>query len=273
MSYYNILNSMRVGVKEKHTPITRSVNLMCAILDGVTYSKLYEEPFWRPGPQGTTGDPDCALEKMHHNATNLHADLRVDPAGNSYNIHKFIPKLLEDIRTELSKSAVPPVYLRDLFLRHVDTTTYPDDPYLDKINKLVEKLFLDHSDKLNHFCTPFVLIQSTNPVDPWAWANFIKDFGALTLKDLFSKKTKANLSAAVADAIRAGILKDLGKRLPLVYTDAEGKEKVEKLDIPNGGNSSKCYYNETKEEFECIASFPYHWCNLTEDGECSAMSD
>jgi hypothetical protein len=64
MSYYDVRISMDAQ-NQAWTTVIGSVNLMCELLKGVSYSTLYEEPFW------INNSTTCACAKLMLNATNL----------------------------------------------------------------------------------------------------------------------------------------------------------------------------------------------------------
>lgn len=274
MAYYSVLS----GMDDKAlTPIVRSVNLMCALLDGVTYGTLYEEPFWSPSTDsGEPGDPNCALERIYKNANNLHDDLKSDPNGGYFAVDIHVKDLMTKIRGRLNTYGAPPAHLKGLFLRNLKAQSHPPEPddfYLSKIHDHVYDLFTDRSigNRLNHFCTPFMKHQThgNSPVDAGPWGRFIGAFRDATLRQLFEERTKADYGKEVKEAKKHGILIDRSKTIPFVTISESGTEARYELMTPSGGNSKRCDGSGSA----CATSIPSHWCNLTASGECSAMSD
>ncbi len=266
MAYYDV----RSGMDDKTlTPIVRSVNLMCALLDGITYEDLYEKPFWKPvsARLPTIGDPACALERMFMNAATLHIDLNTTPGGTAYPVGTLIATMLSSIRTDLMQNGVPRVHLNGLFLRKVATGGHVEDPHLKKVHDHVKALLNTSGTKLRHFCTPFMHKQATSTVGTTEWQNFIYACRTKTLKDLYATERKAVLGVAVKKACNAGILIDHGKPLIFTKTSKSGKKSQVRIMTPSGGNSRKCTGTT------CGPSVPTDWCNTTSDGHCSSMSD
>lgn len=266
MAYYDV----RSGMDDKTlTPIVRSVNLMCALLDGITYEDLYEKPFWKPlsARLPSIGDPNCALERMFVNAATLHIDLNTTPGGAFYPVGTLIATLLADARNDLIQNGAPQIRLNGLFLRKVNAGTHPHDPHLKSIHDRVKNLHQDHGTKLRHFCTPFLHKQATSPVGTTEWQNFIYACRTKTLKDLYATEKKAVLGVAVKKACKAGILIDHGNPLIFTKTSKSGKKSRVRIMTPSGGNSRRCTGTT------CGPSDPTDWCNTTSDGVCSSMSD
>lgn len=270
MAYYDV----RDGMCDKTlTPIVRGINLMCALLDGLTYNNIYNEPFWRPSAGPGPGDPSCALERIYANANRLDDELKTNPCGGPYDVDRYVKELLDDIRDILRNATAPPIRLNGLYLRNVSTTGHVENAHLLRIHDAINTMYRNTGDNMKHFCTPFMLMQTTNPVDPQDWDLFIRDCGDKTLTSLFKTETKANLGTAIQAAKAAGILVDMSKQLSCDHLQEDGKTVSLMFYSPGGGNAKKCYYNATTGTYSCIASYPYHWCNLTDTGECSAMSN
>lgn len=266
MAYYDIRSGMN---DKKITPIVRSVNLMCALLDNITYETLYEQPFWKPimPSRPTVGDPNCALERLFKNAATLHFDLNTTPSGTPYPIGALIAATLAEIREYLIENGAPPIRLNGLFIRKVAKGTHPHDPHLKNFHDRVKLLHQAHGAKLRHFCTPFLHKQATSPVNNTDWQTFISACRTKTLTDLYATEKKAVLGVAVKKACNAGILIDHGNPLTFTKTSKSGKKSRVRIKTPSGGNSRKCTGTT------CGPSVPTDWCNTTTDGHCSSMSD
>lgn len=271
MSHFDIMSRIKSTTP---TQVTRSTNLMCALLNNITYNDLYESPFWRPGAAGEPGDPNCALERMRSNAANLPDELNTDPDGSSYDVRARITTLLDAIREILNPQGTPPVHLRGLFIRNVSLGASAEDPFLLRIHDLIAALRTNTGDNLHHFCTPFMEMQKSNnyPVMQTDWNEFIAVCGRYTLVQLFANVTRASVGSSIHKAKRLGIMTDQGRKLSFTFTNDEGESSTVYAFAPNGGNSLKCYI-DAEGDHSCVASFPYHWCNLTDDDVCSAMSD
>lgn len=263
--YYDV----RTGMDNKNwTPVVGSVNLMCALLKDINYSKLYDAPFW------INGDNTCAVEMLKSNAQNLHPDLMINANGAPAKIHDWLFFLFDSIAQQLSKDGVPPVHLKHLFLRDVtlidlNPVIAAENAALNDINTKLTDFFSSHGDKMNHFCTPFMYMQSSKTfISNADWGEFISNCGHHNLRQLFSLERKSTKGNAVNRARTNFILKDKSKSLPYIVVDARGSEDTLHLFTPNGGNSRICQNGSS-----CVASAPDNWCSLTEGGVCSAMSD
>lgn len=260
MSYYDV----RIGMDDKNTTsIVRSVNLMCALLKDVDYETLYEKPFFE------AMNPECALNRMYFNAFTLHSDLNVNPAGKQYLVGPYIAEMLQELIILLIDPAAPPVHLKYLFLRHVDNASTGEDYYLYRIYMRLQKLFADHGDNLNHFCTPFMKMQMEDTyIDPLHWQDFMNNCRRHHLRQLFSLERGTAKGTAIANARSRFILTDGSKFIPYLYITKPVEGDPVHVTTPSGGNSRICQNGNS-----CVSSIPSNWCNLTEGGVCSAMSD
>src|SRR5690606_5651668 len=70
--------------RQPASELTRSINLMCYLLRGITYNQLYRDPILRD----TTGMPEYKhlFDKLIENASALPGDLQVDADGNEYDV-------------------------------------------------------------------------------------------------------------------------------------------------------------------------------------------
>ncbi len=231
------------------TPLTRGINLMVYLLDGVTYSELYSKPL-------SDGTVTSGLGKLMANADALdqHPDLQTDPQGNSYDVKAQLvgpSGVLTQIESMLKAAGYPAdAHLDTLFLEKAAAGSP-----LAEIVSLLSKFFIDAGGRMNHFCTPFLYMQEHDSyITPGEWSNFIGACGDRTLGELY-QADKWSIRKAVQQAKKNKILIDNSKS---VGTYA-----------PQGGNGKWCSNNS------CVDSGdPETWCNLIEDGsECSPMSD
>lgn len=234
--------------REMHTtPLTRGINLMCYLTDGVTYVELYQKPL-------SDGSPTSALGKIIANAQALdqHPELQTDPDGNRYDVKAELvgPKgVLTQIEAILQAAGYPDVHLGDLFLAKAKEGTP-----LAEIVRLFQEFFVNAGGRMNHFCTPFMYMQEKDTyVTAEDWEDFTQGLGNTTLGQLYLSSDDT-LRKHAQRARESKILVDNSKSVGN-YT-------------PGGGNGRWCIENQ------CVESGnPQTWCNMVEDGsECSAMS-
>lgn len=266
---------------------TRSINLMCAILDGITYGELYDTTFH-------DDSDNSILDRLIVNANNLHRDLQIDASGNVYNITAVLAGnagVFVQIRTILEATGYPKFDLKELFTTKIyGGITTRKKLVFQIIVGLLEEVHTpppgSNEDRMYHFCVPFLTIQKervpSGSVPPKSSPNendidyFIDNLGDLEMKDFYqefveqpNKPTRTKRREVSKHALAHCIFKEYGRpHKPLIVAGADGNNMHCEEDGNGGHHCVTCGGNP--------ATHPEHWCNDYVQGNvnyCTLGSD
>jgi len=188
------------------TPWTRSVNLMCHLLQGITYKHLYGDPVVR----GSGGSH--LFDELLANAKSIHDGLQYDADGKKHTVREELVSVFSDIVTLVDTyNRVPGA--RNLVLGELYYPAATPEPVLDALKLAIVLRFeaiSDRDTKMRHFCAPFVDIQMGRAhfATQQNMDNFLRDLGAREMVEFFTKHPRAHSErVAVRDATAAGILR------------------------------------------------------------------
>lgn len=141
----------------KESEWTRSVNLMCHILNGVDYQTLYGDKILKQ-----SGGGRHLFDRLLRNATNLPKKLLVDADGIDYpEIESVLTGAFGDIKTMIEAYPDYEIELGEFFF--TPRVEQPEPGSIDEVkNYMIDRLDYIHDStdgKMRHFCTPFVEIQ------------------------------------------------------------------------------------------------------------------
>ncbi|MCF6284687.1 MAG: hypothetical protein L3K26_05825 [Candidatus Hydrogenedentes bacterium] len=243
----------------KHSPdvarAIKSVNLMCFLLDDVTYNELYRDDFRVAIPK--------ILAQAEKLGKNKHSSLNRGAYDDDFPIKDLLVGAFTDIRDNIA--ANPPVTLGNLF--YLDPTT-KEDYILSRLDTLYSKSYQYGSNdcELDHLCCPFRYFQQ-NPADRDDGTNlrdFLGAWGDKKMIQLYIERKKDYPSAKI-DQIRNartnGILHDRSAKFSL-----DPKSTVKPSFVTNPfANGLIC------DGGVCATGAPSDWCNDA-SGSCSAAS-
>jgi len=226
MPYFDVKQIARRKIYDGIGP--RSINLMCAMLEGITYNQLYGEPFHhRPG----SGVPPSTLDRMIDNINNLHLELQ---RGAATEDRIVVDKLAGEsgafvnIRNKFVEQGYPELRLRTLFYQDpTHGTTQADEVarYMIEQFEAVHTPDSSGEDQMYHFCVPFLTVRKgriplagTTPRPKRApqtadLDEFLQHFGVLTMRHLYDVYTRdyCTRRPAAQRALDRCILKEHGR--------------------------------------------------------------
>lgn len=227
---------------------TRSINLMCAILRGITYRELYTHDF-----HDDSGN--SVLDRMLYNINNLHPDLQVGATTNSRIV---IPILagpngaFTRIHALLSLPGMPRIKLGKLYHeKRVHPTTDMEKTLRNFIVDTLDGVHTATNDQMFHFCVPFISIQmGTRPTRPseTEFNRFISVLGKKTLQEFY------NASYTMAEKERAIIARKQGILREKRPDSSRPPRTVVKV---TNGNGYVCINNQSC----CLTEDENNWCN------------
>lgn len=166
LTYFDVRRRQRHDQTGKRQEIPRemSINLMCFLLRGIDYGKLYDEPIVPTGRRHLFDD-------LIRNASELPPDLLVDADGNSYPnlISEFtkpdgsgafdeIKVLIDQYNQSDNADRKNNIFLGELFWKTPAQETYaPLRAVKEGIANALHKI-TDGKPAMRHFCAPFVPI-------------------------------------------------------------------------------------------------------------------
>lgn len=270
----------------KDTIAARSINLMCEVTKGLTYSAIYDSSFHynpanNPGPGNPPipADPSdrSPLDQMIHNVINITDSTLKRGASNNTEI--VIDQLtsatgaLTLMKADLIAQGYPDLKLGTLFHKMAAQTSGAERKGFEAIIKRLEDLHgYDPAnalkDQMFHFCAPFLTIQGgrvpklgetpiekSMPDEPGFRNNFLKWIGPLTMQDLYDKfdvkhPNYTEIRNAAKYALAHCILKE--------YRPADTRPAEPISTEGAGGNSRYCQGNGNG----CAdCTHPDDWCN------------
>lgn len=241
---------------------TRSINLMCAILRGITYKELYDTPFHdRSG--------NSPLDRIIFHINNLHPDLQVGATGNSRIVIPILAGTggaFARIRLVLNEPGTPEIKLGDLFhQKRLHPTLHTGLKLKNFIVDTLESVHTSTNDPMYHFCVPFLKIQldSTRPrpTEP-EYRRFITKLGHKTLQDFYESPYNDEERNAAIAARQLGIFKE--KR-------PQGSKPGGPTTKTKDGNQRHCVNGAC-----CGSNDPEDWCNsviINGNEACALGSD
>jgi len=271
----------------------RSVNLMCAILNDITYNELYTSVFHE---ERRPGDPETILDRIINNIDNLHEDLQVGATTDDKIVIERLAGrngVFVQIRDILVYADYPKVRLGDLFHKNIHSG-------IDTKNEIIMQMIVSildgvhrpdesNEDQMYHFCVPFLTIQKNripthdphskkpkkSKPDQDAFKEFLKVLGDHTLRHMYdgtlhSNHTYSDQRQAAKRALDRCILKEHGRlhkpgpRAGVTTSDGNNRH----CEANSSGTGSHC---ET-----CAPEHPDDWCNQYTSGGttyCSLGSD
>lgn len=192
------------------SPWTRSVNLMCHLLQRIPYRHLYGDPI-EPGTYGTH-----LFHELLSNAKSIPDQLQYDADGNPYDVRLSLSDAFNDIIAivDVYNSGKPTekIKLGEFFWKpRVPSSTSGYDAVKNAIVDRLDRI-PDRQSRMRHFCAPFVDVQkyptiTKAPTLP-DMENFLRDLGPREMVEFFTKHAKDGAEkAAVKAATLAGILR------------------------------------------------------------------
>jgi hypothetical protein len=211
----------------------RSINLMCALLKGISYNRLYSGPFHYTPAANPSNDrkvPQSPLEIIIQNVQNLDQDLKVGATDNTFDVTSKLVGAngaLSRIKTDLEGGGYPDIRLETLF--YTDPASLPNGPekdgYLSVITHLegVHNTGVPGGDQMYHFCVPFLTMRSPGHFPaPGTTARpkrapsstevelFLSILGDMEMRELYDKRPNHNPlhRSAAKNALDCCILKE-----------------------------------------------------------------
>ncbi len=245
----------------------KSINLMCFLLENVTYNQLYSDPF------------GYAIGEMVKQARLLN-----DPANNAllnvgaysgihYPIRDLMVTALEDIQGYVDSA--PQTKLGNLFTAIYSAgSVRAERKILVRLNELYQASMKDGNCELTHFCCPFRFFQQRGKrlEPPQHLEDFLNVLGDKRMVDLYTEKktdyVKEKRIQAIRDARNRKILIDHSSRFVVEDSlDEEEEKTVELFGSDPVANGLTCDNGTCKD-----LNHPNDWCNSTSNGSCSAAS-
>lgn len=185
---------------------TRSVNLMCNLLHGIDYQALYGEEILTRDDSGWH-----LFDNLIQNVSQFSSKLDVDAAGDPFPVAEILIDAFGDIKNVIE--AFPhQIKLGDFF--SIPRVENKNPLSLDGVKNFIidrlERVHTDHSERMKHFCTPFVEVQKGRAElsKPEDMADFLGALGGKTLKQFHTApRTTTAQGKAVKAATDAGILR------------------------------------------------------------------
>ncbi len=266
----------------------RSINLMSAILDGITYNRLYDEVLHRR--RGNDASLTL-LEQIIENVDGLPCDLQV---GATTDDHIVIERLAGrngvfiQIRDLLEYADYPNIKLKHIFYEDIHGG-------IDTKNEIIMQVIVslldgvhhpdgNGEDQMYHFCVPFLTIQKNripadipnsrrppkSKPDKRAFDDFLKDLGDLEMKQLYNgyHVNYDERRNAAKRALDRCILKEHGRQHRPQWR-GPGPFAADGNNMHCGGVGTGCV--------SCgDPGHPDHWCNDYEENNtmyCSLGSE
>ncbi len=196
------------------TEWSRSVNLMCFLLQGISYNRLYDSRINRTLTEGNVFD------QLQLNAEALPDPLNVDINGNKYPVRDVLSAAFREIAGKIEEyNQTPdkrPIKLRQLLT--VKRVHNPPSEYQKVRNFIVDRLeeVRTADGRMDHFCTPFVGLQLGRAQWPddasGKCADFLEILGFKNMVDFYTTHGTQAERMAVKRAREAGFLSE--KRPP-----------------------------------------------------------
>ncbi|MCF6284686.1 MAG: hypothetical protein L3K26_05820 [Candidatus Hydrogenedentes bacterium] len=265
---FNAWNTMPTPpINEPYPPevhrSVKSVNLMCFLLENVTYDQLYKEPFgYAIGEIAKQAD---LLDAPANDAL-----LNKGAYTDTFDLKKVIFPALNEIKGYVH----PTTKLGNLFTAiYTSGSVRAERKIFVRLNRLYREGMNRNGDcEVDHFCCPFRLFQQRGRrLDPQHLTDFLDVLGHKKMVQLYTEK-KTDYSReeirAICKARKEEILIDHSSR-PLVgeTSDEDGDTGVGLFSVNPFANGLTCD-NGTCEELGNTS----HWCNDA-DGSCSAASN
>ena len=212
MSHYDVREQFSHGdpLKTADTIAIRSINLMCALLKGVSYNQLYRLPFHDNTANST-------LDKIIGNVQALPAILQRGATDNSTIVFDTLggpTGALMEIRAVINREETHGLSLGSLFYKRAEHHTEPDRTVLMEIVRILDGVHSRVDDQMIHFCTPFISMQMkyTNYTTEGAVTDFLDVLGDRNIRDFYDDYQRIDGEREAAKlAIDFGILKDRGR--------------------------------------------------------------